>query len=145
MLFRSIGQLPISNLYSGVGTYNEFTIYAPGSFGTMRANEFYSNKYVSLFLSHNFKELFLNFGNYKPELMVITNIAFGSMNNISDHHNINFNTLEKGYYESGIIIRKLLNLQIYDLGAGLLYRYGPYGFDTPSKNFAYKLSLYYAF
>ncbi len=140
-----MGQLPISNLYSGVGTYNEFTIYAPSSFGTMRANEFYSDKYISLFLSHNFKELFLNFGNYKPELMVITNIAFGSMNNISDHHNINFNTLEKGYYESGIIIRKLLNLQIYDLGAGVLYRYGPYGFDSPSKNFAYKLSLYYAF
>jgi len=140
-----LGQLPISNLYSGVGTYNEFTIYAPGSFGTMRANEFYSDRYISLFLTHNFKNLLFSFGNYKPELLVVTNIAFGAMNNTTDHHNIEFNTLEKGYYESGIIIRKLLNLQIYDLGAGVLYRYGPSGFDSPTKNFAYKLSLYYAF
>ncbi len=140
-----LGQLPISNLYSGVGTYNEFTIYAPGSFGTMRANEFYSDRYISLFLTHNFKNLLVSFGKFNPELLIVTNIAFGSLNNKANHHNIDFNTLEKGYYESGIIIRKLLNLQIYDLGAGVLYRYGPYGFDTPSKNFAYKLSLYYAF
>ena len=140
-----LGELPISNLYSGVGTYSTFTIYAPGSFGTMRANEFYSDKYISLFLTHNFKNLLTSFGNYKPELMLVTNIAFGSMSNPGDHHQIDFNTLEKGYYESGIVIRKLLNLQLYDLGLGVLYRYGPYGYNTPSQNFAYKISLYYAF
>lgn len=140
-----VGQLPISNLYSGVGTYSPFTIYAPGSFGTMRPNEFYSDRYFSLFLSHNFKNLLFSFGDYEPELMIVTNIAFGSMNNKTDHHQLNFSTLNHGYYESGIVIRKLLNLQIYDLGAGVLYRYGPYGFETPSKNFAYKLSLYYTF
>ena len=139
------GQLPISNLYSGVGTYGIFTIYAPGSFGTMRANEFYSDRYVSLFLTHNFSNLLFSFGNYKPELMIVTNIAFGSLSNTENHHNIKFNTLEKGYYESGIIVRKLLNLQVYDLGLGVLYRYGPYGFNTLSQNFAYKVSLYYAF
>ena len=139
------GQLPISNLYSGVGTYAQFTIYAPGSFGTMRPNEFYSDKYVSLFLTHNFKNLLFDFGKYKPELMLITNIAIGSLNNPENHHNIDFNTLGKGYYESGLVIRKLLNMQIYDLGVGVLYRYGPYGFDSPSRNFAYKISLYYAF
>lgn len=140
-----VGQLPISNLYSGVGTYSQFTLYAPGSFGTMRPNEFYSDRYLSLFLTHNFKDLLFSFGNYKPELMIVTNIAFGSLSNTADHHLIDFNTLEKGYYESGLIIRKLLDLQVYDLGLGVLYRYGPYGFDTPSKNFAYKISLYYAF
>lgn len=139
------GQLPISNLYCGVGTYSIFTIYAPGSFGTMRPNEFYSDRYVSLFLTHNFKNLLFSFRNYKPELMLVTNIAVGSLNNPKNHHNIDFNTLENGYYESGIVIRKLLNLQLYDLGLGVLYRYGPYGLDTQAKNFAYKISLYYAF
>lgn len=139
------GELPISNLYSGVGTYSVFTIHAPGSFGTMRPNEFYSDRYISLFLSHNFKNLLFSFGNYKPELMLVTNIAFGSLSNANNHHQLDFNTLEKGYYESGLVIRKLLDLQVYDLGLGVLYRYGPYGFNTPSQNFAYKISLYYAF
>ena len=140
-----IGELPIPNLFSGVGSYSMFTIYAPGSFGTMRPNEFYSDRYLSLFLSHNFRNLLFSFGNFKPELILITNLAFGSLENPTNHHQLDFKTLEKGYYESGIVIRKLLNLQIYDLGAGVLYRYGPYGFDTPSNNFAYKISLFYAF
>ena len=139
------GQIPISNLYSGVGSFSRFTIYAPASFGTMSANEFYSDRYISFFFSHNFKNLLTDFGKFKPEPVFITNIVFGAMNNIGNHHNINLKTLENGYYESGIVIRKLLNLQIYDIGVGVLYRYGPYGFDTPSKNFAYKISLYYSF
>ncbi len=140
-----IGELPISNLFSGIGSYSPLTLFAPGSFGTMRPNEFYSDRYISLFMSHNFKSLLFAFGNYKPELMLVTNIAFGSLSNPSNHNQINFNTLENGYYESGLVIRKLLDLKLYDLGVGVLYRYGPYGFNTPSKNFAYKISLFYAF
>lgn len=136
--------LPISELFSNRASYANFTVYAPQSFGTMRANEFYSDKYFSLFLTHNFKDLLFGFGNYRPELMIVTNIGFGGMNNTDYHHNINFKTLEKGYYESGFVLRKLLNLQLYDLGFGVLYRYGPYGYTNISNNFAYKLSLFFA-
>ncbi len=140
-----IGQLPISNNYAGKGTYRLITLYAPFSFGTMRTNEFYSSKYAALFLSHNFQNLLFDFKKWHPELMLITNIAFGTMDHKENHHNFDFNTLEKGYYESGIIIRKLLDLRLYDLGAGVLYRYGPYSFDNVSYNFAYKISIFYSF
>ena len=136
--------LPISELFSNRASYANFTVYAPQSFGTMRPNEFYSDKYVSMFLSHNFKDLLFGLGNFRPELIIITNIGFGSMQNTIWHHNINFKTLEKGYYESGIVIRKLLNLQFYDLGTGALYRYGPYSYSKTSLNFALKLSLFFA-
>ena len=140
-----IGQVPISNNYSGKGTYRLITLYAPFSFGTMRTNEFYSSKYAALFLTHNFKNLLFDFKKWHPEPMIVTNIAFGSMDHTENHNNFDYNTLEKGYYESGIIIRKLLDLRIYDLGVGVLYRYGPYSFENQSFNFAYKFSLYYGF
>jgi hypothetical protein len=140
-----IGQVPISNNYAGKGTYRLFTLYAPFSFGTMRTNEFYSSKYASLFLTYNFKNLLFDFKKWHPEIMLLTNIAFGTLDHAEDHHDFYFNTLEKGYYESGLIVRKLLDLRLYDLGAGVLYRYGPYSFNNQSYNFAYKISLYYAF
>jgi hypothetical protein len=140
-----LGQLPISNNYSGKGTYRLITLYAPFSFGTMRTNEFYSSKYASLFLSHNFQNLLFDFKKWHPEIMLITNISFGTIDHIENHHNFEFKTLEKGYYESGIVIRKLLDLRLYDLGAGVLYRYGPYSFDNQSYNFAYKFSIFYSF
>ncbi len=139
------GVLPISNLYNAPASYRQFALYAPSSFGTMRSNEFFSDRYISLFMSHNFGNFLFTNGTFKPELVLVTNIAFGDMNNQINHNNIQYKTMEMGYYESGVFIRKLLDLKVYDLGAGVLYRYGPYGFDRPAKNFAYKISLFYAF
>lgn len=141
----SRGEVPISNTFNGNGTYNIFTIYAPYSFGTMRFNEFYSDRYVSFFLAQNFGNILFNFKKWHPEFMVVTNIGFGTMKYKEDHHNLDFNTMEKGYYESGLVIRKILDLRIYDLGVGVLYRYGPYSFQNVSLNFAYKIGLFFSF
>jgi hypothetical protein len=140
-----LGQVPISNNYEGKGTYRLITLNAPFSFGTMRTNEFYSSKYAALFLTHNFKNLLFDFKKWHPELMLVTNIAIGALDHRENHHNFDFNTMEKGYYESGLIIRKMLDLRLYDLGVGVLYRYGPYSFDNVSYNFAYKITVYYSF
>ncbi|MCB2208862.1 MAG: DUF5686 and carboxypeptidase regulatory-like domain-containing protein [Bacteroidetes bacterium] len=140
-----LGEIPVSNLYIENGSFRTFTIYAPNSFGTMRTGEFLSDRYASLYLTHNFGNLLLDFKRFHPEFMIVTNITFGTLSNEENHHNIEYNTLEKGYYESGLVIRKLLDLQILDLGVGVLYRYGPYGFDQVSKNFAYKFSIFYGF
>jgi hypothetical protein len=135
------GDLPYCNLYNGNGSYRVFTIYSPNSFATMRMNEFLSNRYVALYLSHNFGELLVRTRFFSPEIVLATNIAFGALNNNAQHHNVGFNTMEKGYYESGILLHGLLDLKFYKLGAGVFYRYGPYGFDTPADNFAYKVSI----
>ena len=140
-----LGEIPVSNLYIENGSYRDVTIYAPNSFGTMRTSEFLSDKYAALYLTHNFGNLLLDFKKFHPEFMVVTNITFGTLSNKQNHHNIDYNTLEMGYYESGLVIRKLLDLQLLDIGVGVLYRYGPYGYDQISKNFAYKFSIFYAF
>lgn len=139
------GSMPASELYNTNGSFRTFTLYAPYSFATMRVNEFLSDRYVSLFMTHDFTDLLFEFGKFKPQLLLVTNIAFGDLHIPENHHNYDFKTLDKGYYESGIIIRKLLNLRVYDLGLGVMYRYGPYSFNDNYKNFAYKLSLFYGF
>jgi len=140
-----LGEIPASNLYIENGSFRDITIYAPNSFGTMRTSEFLSDKYAALYLTHNFGNLLLDFKKFHPEFMIVTNITFGTLNDKQNHHNIDYNTLEMGYYESGLVIRKLLDLQLLDLGVGVLYRYGPYGYDVISKNFAYKFSIFYGF
>ncbi|MEN8225041.1 MAG: DUF5686 family protein [Bacteroidota bacterium] len=135
------GDLPYCNLYNGNGSYRLFTIYAPGSFATMRMNEFLSNRYVAFYLSHNFGQLLVRTKFFAPEIVLVTNIAFGDLTNKVQHHNVEYLTMEKGYYESGLVLHGLLNLQIYKLGAGVFYRYGPYSFDRIGDNFAYKVSI----
>jgi len=135
------GDLPYCNLYNGNGSYRVFTIYAANSFATMRMNEFLSNRYIALYFTHNFGTLLVRTRYFSPEIVLATNIAFGDLNNPEQHHNISYNTLEKGYYESGILLHGLLDLKFYKIGAGVFYRYGPYSFDMVGDNFAYKVSV----
>jgi len=135
------GDLPYCNLYNGNGSYRIFTIYAANSFATMRMNEFLSNRYVALYFTHNFGSLLVKTRFFSPEIVLATNIAFGDLNNPEQHHNVAYQTMEKGYYESGILFHGLLDLKFYKLGAGVFYRYGPYSFDKTGDNFAYKVSI----
>lgn len=135
------GDLPYCNLYNGNGSYRVFTIYAANSFATMRMNEFLSNRYVALYFTHNFGSLLVKTRFFSPEIVLATNIAFGDLNNAAQHHNVAYSTMEKGYYESGLLFHGLLDLKFYKIGAGVFYRYGPYSFDKTGDNFAYKVSI----
>ncbi len=139
------GDLPYCKLYNGNGSYRTFTVYAPNSFATMRMNEFLSNKYIALYLKHDFGKLLFRSKCFHPEFALATNIAFGSLNNPEKHINSDFKTLEKGYYESGILINNILDLKMYSLGVGAFYRYGPYSLDKVSNNFAWKFTLTFPF
>ena len=136
--------IPYIYLYNGYGSYYPFTIEAQNTFGTMRMNEFLSSKFAYLFFRHNFKSLLFKTKWFQPQLVVITNIGLGNLEHKKSHNNIQFNTMEKAYYESGLLINNILKLQYTSLGVGVFYRYGPYALDKNIDNFAFKLSFAYS-
>lgn len=138
---RVIGDVPYAKLYSAGGTYSSLTIFAPGSFGTMRPNEFLSDSYFSLFFSHNFGTLVFKGAVFKPEFEIISNIGFGWLKHPEYHQNIPFKTMEKGYFESGLMINNLIRLPLFNVGIGGLYRYGSYSLGNFKENVAYKFTV----
>jgi hypothetical protein len=136
------GAVPYSKLYAGMGSYKTFTPESEQSFGTMRFNEFLSNRFMALFIKQNFgKLLFKPRGKFQPEIALVHNLGFGALDNAEPHENITFNTLEKGYYEGGLLINNIFRIQILKYGIGVLYRYGPYTYTKTIDNFAFKLTL----
>jgi hypothetical protein len=133
--------IPATDLYYGNGSYRFFTIFAPNSFAAMRMNEFLSDRYVALYFTHNFGKLLKRWKKFEPELLISTNATFGWLNYNENHLNINYKTLDKGYYESGFLINNLLNLRIYSLGIGAYYRWGPYSYPRFEDNIALKISI----
>jgi hypothetical protein len=76
----------------------------------------------------------------------VQNIGIGSLKNVSTHQNIKFNTMDKGYFESGIILNNLYRFKYskmfyYGLGLGVFYRYGNYALPKVYDNLAFKLSI----
>lgn len=136
------GDAPYSRLYAGLASYRPFTLEVEQSFGTMRFNEFLSDRFISLFIKQDFEKLlFKPRGKFQPELALVHNIGFGELLKPEPHGNIEFDTMEKGFYEGGLLINNLFRLQILRYGFGVFYRYGPYAFDKTIDNFAFKLSI----
>ena len=133
---------PVMETFNILGTYERFGMYSPGSFSTMRLDEFFCDRFVALYLSHNFSGMLwkTNSPVFKPELSIVTNIGWGDMHRADACPDKNFKTMEKGYFESGIVIDGLLANPMAKLGLGVFYRYGPYSLPNVWDNFAWKYS-----
>ncbi|HNW96998.1 MAG TPA: DUF5686 family protein [Bacteroidales bacterium] len=135
------GDIPYCNLYSGNGSYRQFTIAAPGSFATMRMNEFLSDQYAALFYTHSFDKLLFRFKKFAPIIAIATNLGIGELKNSSKHYNVTFSQMNKIYYESGLLVNNLINTGFYGLGVGAYYRYGNYALSSFKENIAYKFTF----
>ena len=125
-------------LYSALGTYKSFTIFVPHTFATMRVNEFAADQYTACFLSHDIP-LFQNKNqSFKPHVEFNTNMAFGQAPR-------GINSLQKGYYESGIYFRNLMSNLLFRYGFSIHYRYGHYSLSKEIDNWAFKLGLEFGF
>jgi hypothetical protein len=133
---------PVMETFNILGTYDRFGVYSPGSFSAMRLDEFFCDRFVALYLSHNFSGMLWKTDSqwFKPELSVITNIGWGDMKRAESFPDKNFKTMENGYFESGIVIDGLLASPISKIGLGVFYRYGPYSLPNVWDNFAWKWS-----
>ena len=139
----AFGAVPITHLYSiqpnnlnQDSVLQRITFSGKNSFETMYFNEFFSNKYISLQLKHTFNKIQLA-PKINPEFTLVTRMAFGSNNQATQHLGITYNTMEKGFFESGVECNKLFK------GFGLVafYRYGPYQLANFADNIALKISF----
>jgi hypothetical protein len=135
--------VPYPFLFNGLSSYAGFSFYAPVSFATMRMNEFVSDRYASLFISHSFGKLLYRSEHFNPQPELVTNMGIGSLSHSTIHEleGVNPVSYDRGYFESGLLINSILNFYVTRLGVGAFYRYGYYTFPDWKDNIAIKLSL----
>lgn len=110
------------------GSMSRLGIYSEGTFATMEPDEFLCTEFAALFFKHNFGQLLFKTEHFKPEFSIVTNICFGNP------------SLDKGFYESGLLIDNILSSPITKMGFGVIYRYGPYSREKTIDNFGFKVS-----
>jgi len=136
------GDAPYFKLYNGHESYSNFSIEAANSFTTMRMGEFLSSEFFTVYFRQDFGSLLLKTSKFKPKIVLVNNFTIGKLSNANFHSNISFKTLEKGYFESGIIANNLIQqFKIIGYGFGVFYRYGYYKFEKTRDNFAFRFSI----
>ena len=125
---------PVMETFNLLGSYEPFGLYSPGSFATMRESEFFCDRFVSLFLSHDFQGTIWSPRSnwFKPQLTLSAALGWGTP------------TMTQGYFESGVVVKGLLYTPLTNMGLGVFYRYGPYAYPKVFDNFAFKYSISFA-
>lgn len=137
--------VPRTELFNGIGSAGSgFTVYSTNNFSTMRPSEFLSDRYASLFVLHNFGKLLMRSRHFEPDISLALNAGIGSLHHASNHRYSEFNTMEKGYYETGVVINNILKSTFSGIGLVAFYRMGPYSLPEASENLMIRLSLKYA-
>ncbi|BAO75208.1 DUF5686 family protein [Winogradskyella sp. PG-2] len=137
------GETPLTHLYHAYPNnitketiLQRFSVAGLNSFETMYFNEFFSDKFSTLQVKHSFKPFKISEW-FKPQLVLISRYAVGTMRSMERHQGIQFNTLEKLYSESGFEINKLL----LGFGVSFAYRYGAYHLPEIGDNIAFKFTF----
>lgn len=139
---KIFGEVPRTLLFYGNGTNKGFGVVAMNTFETMIPLEFLSDQSAAIHLAYETPALKTKIEKwFRPSLMIRTSAGWGSFSQSDFHQGIQYRTMEKGYFESGLVINNILRLSTIGLGVGAFYRYGPYAFDSFKDNFAVKLSL----
>ena len=142
-----LGDVPYPNLYNGNGSWanEKMAVYTGEGFQTMGMNEFLSDRFAAVYLNHNFAGLLFKSEHFSPGVAVVTNIGYGRLQHAERHQNIAFSTMEKGYYESGLLLNNLFKVNFLSLGAGAFYRYGAYRLPAFKDNLAIKATASFTF
>jgi hypothetical protein len=148
ILFNSgfaFGDIPLTHLYhaspnqpEGSVIMDRFSVTGRESFETMFFDEFFSDRFVMGQIRHTLRPFKIS-GRIKPQLVLITRSVIGDVSNIENHNGLNFGSLNKGYFESGIELNRILA----GFGLSFFYRHGAYHLPTFDDNISFKFTYFF--
>ncbi len=139
------GQAPWQKRFSAPASYRRFSVTTLNSFSTMRVDEFVSDRYLALFWYHHFENLLYRSENFNPKLVLLTNIGIGDLRDSENHLHAPWNTMEEGFFESGVALVDLFGSGFASFGLEFTIRYGPYAFPDFRDNYTLRLSYGFMF
>ena len=101
-------------------------------------DEFFSDRFIMGQVRHTLRPFKIS-SRIKPQLALITRSVIGDVSNIENHTGLNFGSLNKGYFESGIELNRILA----GFGLSFFYRHGAYHLPTFDDNISFKFTYYF--
>jgi hypothetical protein len=124
--------------------------FVQNRFNTMTPNQFANNEIINAYFSHDFGTRLFSTSKWKPKIRITQTFGIGILKNKNIHQDIDVKDMNKGYYESGLIINDIVRVNIFNLvylglGGGAFYNYGYYASSEPIKNMKLKFNLKVSF
>lgn len=141
----AFGDIPLTHLYhaspnqpDGTVIMDRFSVTGRESFETMFFDEFFSDRFIMGQIRHTLRPFKIS-SRIKPQLALITRSVIGDVANIENHQGLNFSSLNKGYFETGVELNRILA----GFGLSFFYRHGAYHLPTFDDNISFKFTYYF--
>lgn len=137
-----LGSTPLTHVYSVFPNsanrpeiLQRFDFSGINTFETMRRNEFFSDRFIFNELIY---EIPFQFGkSFDPVVSLVSRYGIGNLSDKETHLGVEFSTMEKGYWETGVEFFNLYNW----FGLSFFYRHGAYGLPNFQENVSLKLNF----
>lgn len=143
-LSQTNGDVPLFLMQRIHGTGKDWWLSVPNTFETVRPSEFYNRRQASLFVRYHFPPINPFKSSFRPEFAIHHAMGIGDGGNVAHHSGVEFQSADKGIYESGILADNIISIRSLGVGIGAFARYGSTAHDEFSKNIVYKISLNFA-
>ncbi len=130
-------QVPLWGNFVAKSCFNDASLFCDNAFQSIRINSFVSDSYFAIFLKHNFEKKFFKGSKFKPEFSIHQNILYGDLTHNSYLVKYNYQAPRSGYFETGLMVNKLLDLKTIAFGVGAFYNYGKYADSNFKNNFTF--------
>lgn len=122
--------LPLSKLFAGRGFRGNNAFYVFGGLLTMRPYEYYSDRFATLHLRHDFGWKFYHHPKSTPSLGLAYNGMIGTMQDRGRHTGVDFAVPDNAYHEGGVLLNDILRAKYFGvayftLNAGYFYHLVP--------------------
>jgi hypothetical protein len=108
--------LPRSFLMAGNGLRRSGgNFYLPGGYMTMFQNEFYGNRFVSLYYLHSFDKYLWKNKYSQPFVSIAHNLLYSGMNSANKQANPDIKAAVSGYHETGLVLNQLVQFGLFNL------------------------------
>lgn len=122
---QTIGTVPLFLQHVGNGTGKAWNIVAKNSFETMLPGEFYHSAQAGFFTRMDFTRFKTKAKWNEPQISLHHAIGYGEMTNKYLHYQ-DFRSMDKGFFEGGVILNSLFTSGFTGIGIACFYRYGYY-------------------
>lgn len=135
---KVIGNVPLTLAFNGNGTGQSWNVSVDNTFETMPFGSFFTTEQVSVYTRFMFSAIKTKAKWNEPQFGLHHAFGYGRFANRADHA-WTFETMDKGYYEAGLIFNGMLVSSNLSIGLGGFYRYGHYANADWKQNIVPKI------
>jgi len=134
------GTAPLLYAFRGNGTGRQWNLSVSETFETMPASRFFNTSQVALYTRLNFQAFKTKAKWNEPQISLHHAIGYGEFLG-KERHPSNFESMDKGYFEGGLLLNGLLISNFSGIGIGVFYNYGSYSSSDWKQNIYPKVTL----